>query len=189
MSELTAQLSNRFSDAYRHLVLADLRRELLRIEETKPISSDLAYLISTASRLALNADIDSPVAGAQCQLAYDIAVRAPRFANGSRDIVMPLCEAILSRIGNFPARRLLVDANMELKRVSDPFVDLESAVREEENKFEDTPEGVTLTDFQVRLLKALRAKSSVSISAPTSAGKSYTLEHCCPVKTRTESVG
>lgn len=176
MSELTAQLSNRFSDAYRHLVLSDLRRELLRIEETKPSASDLAYLISTASRLALNADIDSPVAGAQCQLAYDIAVRAPRFANGSRGIVMPLCEAILSRIGNFPARRLLVDANLELKRVSDPFVDLESAVREEENKFEDTPQGVTLTDFQVRLLKALRAKSSVSVSAPTSAGKSYTLE-------------
>jgi hypothetical protein len=176
MSDLTAQLSNRFSDAYRNLVLSDLRRELLRIEETKPSVSDLAYLISTASRLALNADIDSPVAGAQCQLAYDIAVRAPRFANGSRGIVMPLCEAILSRIGNFPARKLLVDANLELKRVSDPFVDLESAVREEENKFEDTPQGVTLTDFQVRLLKALRAKSSVSVSAPTSAGKSYTLE-------------
>lgn len=176
MSELTAQLSNRFSDAYRHLVLSDLRRELLRTEGAKPSASDLAYLISTASRLALNADIDSPVAGAQCQLAYDIAVRAPRFANGSRGVVMPLCEAILSRIGNFPARRLLVDANLELKRVSDPFVDLESAVREEENKFEDTPEGVTLTDFQVRLLKALRAKSSVSVSAPTSAGKSYTLE-------------
>jgi DEAD/DEAH box helicase len=176
MSELTAQLSNRFSNAYRHLLLSDLRRELLRVEETKPSASDLAYLISTASRLALNADIDSPLAGAQCQLAYDIAVRAPRFANGGRGVVMPLCETILSRIGNFPARRLLVDDNLGVKRISDPFVDLESLVREEENKVQDTPEGVTLTDFQVRLLKALRAKSSVSVSAPTSAGKSYTLE-------------
>jgi hypothetical protein len=77
MSELTAQLSNRFSDAYRHLVLSDLRRELLRIEGTKPSTSDLAYLISTASRLALNADIDSPVAGAQCQLAYDMQYERP----------------------------------------------------------------------------------------------------------------
>ena len=176
MSELTAQLSNRFSNAYRHLVLSDLRRELMRVEETKPSASDLAYLISTASRLALNADIDSPLAGSQCQIAYDIAVRAPRFANGSRGVVMPLCETILSRIGNFPARRLLIDDNLGVKRVSDPFVDLESLVREEENKVQDTPEGVTLTDFQVRLLKALRTKSSVSVSAPTSAGKSYTLE-------------
>ena len=50
------------------------------------------------------------------------------------------------------------------------------AVREEENRSQDAPEGVTLTDFQVRLLKCLRDAASVSVSAPTSAGKSFTLE-------------
>ncbi len=33
-----------------------------------------------------------------------------------------------------------------------------------------------MTDFQVRLIRALETKSSVSVSAPTSAGKSFTLE-------------
>jgi hypothetical protein len=176
MSELTEQLSERFSSAYKSLVLSDLRQELMGGETQKLPLADLAYLISVASRLALNADIDSRLAGAQCQLAYDIAVRAPRFANGSSGVVMPLCEGILARIGNFPARTLLRQTNVGLKRAADPFLELEAAVREEENRSEDAPEGVTLTDFQVRLLKALRDTASVSVSAPTSAGKSFTLE-------------
>jgi hypothetical protein len=176
MSELTEQLSERFSSAYRRLVLFDLQQELLGHDTQKFPLADLAYLISIASRLALNADIDSQLAGAQCQLAYDIAVRAPRFANGSGGIVTPLCEGILARIGNFPARSLLRQTSLNLKRVTDPFLELESAVREEENRSQDTPEGVTLTDFQVRLLESLRGKASVSVSAPTSAGKSFTLE-------------
>jgi hypothetical protein len=84
MSELTEQLSERFSSFYKQLVLSDLRQELMGGETQKLPLADLAYLISVASRLALNADIDSQLAGAQCQLAYDVAVRAPRFANGSR---------------------------------------------------------------------------------------------------------
>lgn len=176
MSELTEKLSTRFSSAYKSLVLSDLRRELLKDGAQGVSLEDLAYLISTASRLALNADIDSELAGAQCQLAYDIAVRAPRFANGSSGIVTPLCEGILARIGNFPARNLLRQASAGPTRIIDPFLELEVAVREEENRSQDAPEGVTLTDFQVRLLRALRETASVSVSAPTSAGKSFTLE-------------
>jgi hypothetical protein len=176
MSDLTDQLSEGFSSLYRNLVLFDLRQELFGGVAQKLPLPDLAYLISVASRLALNADLDSQLAGAQCQLAYDIAVRAPRFANGSTGLVVPLCEGILSRIGNFPARNLLRQAHAELKRIADPFLELEAAVREEENSSQEAPEGVTLTDFQVRLLDALRSAASVSVSAPTSAGKSFTLE-------------
>jgi hypothetical protein len=176
MSELTEQLPERFTSVYKSLVLSDLRQELFGVEAQNLPLADLAYLISIASRLALNAEIDSQLAGAQCQLAYDIAVRAPRFANGSSGIVTPLCEGILSRIGNFPARNLLRKASADLKRIADPFLELEAAVREEENRSENAPEGVILTDFQVRLLKALRDTASVSVSAPTSAGKSFTLE-------------
>lgn len=91
-------------------------------------------------------------------------------------VVTPLCEGILARIGNFPARNLLRRTSAGLTRAADPFLELEAAVREEENSSEDAPDGVTLTDFQVRLLKALRDTASVSVSAPTSAGKSFTLE-------------
>src|ERR1017187_2401511 len=152
MSELTEQLSERFSSAYRRLVLFDLQQELLGEKAQEFSLTDLAYLISIASRLALNADIDSQLAGAQCQLAYDIAVRAPRFANGSSGIITPLCEGILARIGNFPARNLLRQTSAKLKRIIDPYLELETAVREEENRSEGAPKGVTLTDFQIRLL-------------------------------------
>ena len=124
----------------------------------------------------MNADIDSPLAGAQCQLAYDIAVRTPNFANGSSGTVTSVCEGILARIGNFPARNLLKNASPSLKRAIDPFLELETAVRVEENRSPGVPEGVTLTDFQVRLLESLRSAATVSVSAPTSAGKSFTLE-------------
>jgi DEAD/DEAH box helicase len=176
MSDLTEMLSTRFASAYLGLVSAHLRQDLFGSLDQKVSAADLAYLIGSASRFALNSALDSQLAGAQCQIAYDIAVRAPRFANGSSGVVLPLCEVILSRIGNFPARALLRQSNQDIKRWQDPFLELESAVREEENKSQDTPEGFILTDFQVRLLQALRDTSTVSVSAPTSAGKSFTLE-------------
>lgn len=177
MPAIADQLSERFKAAYRRLVESDLRREVMKQKANSVPLADIAYLISTASRLALNATADSELAGAECQLAYDIAARAPRFANGSSPTVIPLCECILARIGNFPARNLLRQAvKSNMNRIIDPFLELETAVREEENRSQDTPEGVTLTDFQVRLLKLLREKTSVSVSAPTSAGKSFTLE-------------
>lgn len=176
MSELTDQLSERFTSIYENFVRLDLRHELFGVEIQGLPLPDLGFLISTASRLSVNADSDSQLASAQCQLAYDIAVRAPRFANGSRGLVVPLCEGILSRIGNFPARNLLRRTHSDLKRIVDPFLELEVAVREEENSSPDAPEGITLTDFQVRLLRALRDVANVSVSAPTSAGKSFTLE-------------
>jgi hypothetical protein len=176
MIELTKQLSERFASVYKNFVSSDLRQELMGDGAQKPPLEDVAYLIGIASRLALNADVDSELAGAQCQLAYDIAVRAPRFANGSSGVVTPLCEVILARIGNFPARNLLRKTTSALKRAADPFLELEAAVREEENRSEYAPNDITLTDFQVRLLKALRETATVSVSAPTSAGKSFMLE-------------
>src|ERR1700733_5739147 len=134
MSELIEQLSERFSSVYKNLVFADLRQELLGSPTQIFPPTDLAYLISVASRLALNATVDSALAGAQCQLAYDIAVRAPRFANKNGGVIAPLCEGILSRIGNFPARGLLRQMSPDLVRITDPFLELEAAVREEENR-------------------------------------------------------
>lgn len=176
MSDLTQELSERFTSSYRRLLAHDMRRELLGGAHEKLPPSEIAYLLSVASRLSLNANNDSELAGAQCQLAYDIAVRVHNFANGCSGVVAPLCEGILSRIGNFPARNLLRQMTADLRRIRDPFLELESLVRTQENCSEDAPEGVTLTDFQVRLLGALRSSATVSVSAPTSAGKSFTLE-------------
>ncbi len=58
----------------------------------------------------------------------------------------------------------------------DPFLGMEILVRSSENKLRGTGSEIVLTDFQVRLIRALEQKRSVSVSAPTSAGKSFTLE-------------
>jgi hypothetical protein len=175
-TEFVSQLPERFASAYKSLLSSDLGHELLGSERQNLSLGDLAYLLSVASRLSLNADLDSELAGAHCQLAYDVAVRIPKFANGNLKVIGPVCEAILSRIGNFPARNLLRRTTAQFDRDIDPYLELEIVVREAENGADDAPEGIILTDFQVRLLSALRDSATVSVSAPTSAGKSFTLE-------------
>lgn len=176
MIAIGTSLGERFSAAYQRLIISDMRHELFGAEREHLPLEDVAYLMSTASRLSLNRDFDSELAAAECELAYDLAVRIPRFTNGSSGAVAPICDVILSRIGNFPARDLLRRDTATIRKVADPFLSIESIVREEENRSDDAPGDVTLTDFQVRLLSALRESSSVSVSAPTSAGKSFTLE-------------
>jgi hypothetical protein len=176
MDLLSEHSSERLLESYRRLVASDLRSDLFSEPRRALPPREIAYLLSSASLLALSAETDSQAAGAQCHLAYDIAVRLPQFANGTAPVVIPLCETILTRLGNFPAHALMHARTSAIEKRVDPYVALESVVREQENRLEDTPENVILTDFQIRLLSALRSYTAVSVSAPTSAGKSFTLE-------------
>jgi replicative superfamily II helicase len=90
--------------------------------------------------------------------------------------VRAICDLILSRIGNFPARTLVEEQSIDNLAPDDPFLGIEMLVRSFENKLRGTGSEIVLTDFQVRLIRALEQKRSVSVSAPTSAGKSFTLE-------------
>lgn len=108
--------------------------------------------------------------------AYEVAIRSLNFANGSTPTVRAVCDLILSRIGNFPARLLLDKEFGPDLALRDPFLKLEMLVRRHENKLSGTGSETSLTDFQVRLIRALESHRSVSVSAPTSAGKSFTLE-------------
>jgi superfamily II DNA/RNA helicase len=170
--------SEAFERIYRSLLVADMQRELGQWfpDRTRPDERDLAYALSVATRLALSGSGEEPENAFAARRAYDVAVRALNFANGSSAAVSAVCDLILSRIGNFPARRLLRSQPGAESALKDPFLGLESLVREHENKLRGTAEEIVLTDFQVRLIRALESERSVSVSAPTSAGKSFTLE-------------
>lgn len=170
--------SEKFDRIYKSLLVADVRQQLSAFfpSQIVPDEEDLAYALSVATRLALSGSgdtIENAHAGRQ---AYEVAIRCLNFANGSAGIVQALCDLILSRIGNFPARFLLREHIGASYAAPDPFLGLEMLVREYENKLYGTGSDTVLTDFQVRLIRTLEASRSVSVSAPTSAGKSFTLE-------------
>lgn len=170
--------TERFDRVYRSLVVADIRRQLAPLAEVRtiPDDEDLAYALSVATGLALEGNGESEESGHSGRMAYEIAIRSLNFANGSTPTVRAVSDLILSRIGNFPARALLNEQAGPNKAPDDPFLNTEMMVRSYENQLRGTGAETTLTDFQVRLIRALERKRSVSVSAPTSAGKSFTLE-------------
>lgn len=164
----------RFEQIYRKLIVADIKRQLSPLFPIEPIEDDdIAFALSVASRLALVPDVASPDAAAVARKAYDVAVRTLPFGNGASRAFREASELILSRLGNFPARKLLLD-----KYVTEPTAEsaLEILGREFENRARPLSKSLVLTDFQVRLLRALDLRRCVSVSAPTSAGKSFALE-------------
>lgn len=168
----------KFDQAYRSLLVADVQRQLAQFFPARvfPEDDDLAYILSVATRLALSSNGGTTENADDGRRAYEVAVRSLNFANGSTPAVGEICDLILSRIGNFPARSLLHAQFQTSAERRDSFFSIETHVREFENKIRGTGSENVLTDFQVRLLRALETKKSVSVSAPTSAGKSFTLE-------------
>lgn len=164
----------RFERIYRSLVLADMKRQLAPFfpPETLP-ENDLAYALSVASRFALGADGSNELTAPAAKRAYDVAIRSLSFGNGTAPVFREASGVVLSRLGNFPAIRLLRERYEDR---SSPFSALENLAREFENRVTSQGSSTILTDFQVRLLRALEGKKWVSVSAPTSAGKSFTLE-------------
>jgi DEAD/DEAH box helicase len=170
--------SERFNQIYRSLLVADVQQQLGRFFPGRRFvdEQDLAYALSVATRLSLSGNGNTAEGAIDARRAYEVAVRSLNFSNGSTPTVRAVCDLILSRIGNFPALRLLEKQSDPGVKQVDPFLELEMLVRQRENRLTGTGSETILTDFQVRLIRALETKRSVSVSAPTSAGKSFTLE-------------
>lgn len=136
--------------------------------ESKKISSaEAKRLIGIASILSIS-DIPD-----ELSLAYEIISRLIECESDSKERIAQAADIILSRIGNFPGRELLRKRYKILDSFSPALaLSLERLAREIENT---TEEGVTLTDFQFRFYTDLEKQKSLSISAPTSAGKSFIL--------------
>jgi hypothetical protein len=164
----------RFEQIYRNLVLADTKRQLAPLFSVDTVpEDDIAYALSVASRLALVADGTTEEGAVAARKAYEIAIRSLSFGNGAGRTFREVSGVILSRLGNFPATELLRD---RYEGEPSTFSALEILAREFENRVTPSEKSPLLTDFQIRLLRALERKRWVSVSAPTSAGKSFTLE-------------
>ncbi|OQK31978.1 DEAD/DEAH box helicase [Vibrio parahaemolyticus] len=129
---------------------------------------EIRALVSHASILSLGT-------GDDINKSYEIITRLLEQTNGDNRLVKAAAEVILSRIGNFPSRELLRRRYTIENGIAAPLR-LEIIARESENTIIDESENeIQLTDFQLKLFRALEHEQNLSISAPTSAGKSFVL--------------
>jgi RAD3-like DEAD/DEAH box helicase len=172
---MPANFSEGLIRLYRKLLIADMQRRLPTPESSNGetiADEDLGRLISSASILALSTDAEDRT------VAYEIATRTANLRNDLPPALLKAADLLLSRLGNFPGRQLLRERYGEAfsETAIAPYLDLEVVAREIENTVEDpASDAKLLTDFQVGMLEAFSESPAVSVSAPTSAGKSFIL--------------
>ncbi|MDD4913126.1 MAG: DEAD/DEAH box helicase [Sideroxydans sp.] len=166
----------KFRDLYSKLLRNDINVQLPgnALVDPEPITdNEIRLLVGYASMLSTSSEV---LDRAQ---SYEIATRLIEIDDTNSSSLVAIADIILSRIGNFPGRSLLRDRYTTTPDVAPhaPYrLWLERATREIENSvthFEGSD--IALTDFQYRLFDALDQSSSVSVSAPTSAGKSFVM--------------
>lgn len=163
-----------FSELYDKLVFHDMEEQLPgeAVEKFSPLSDDeVRQLIGYSSVLSISTDYE------KLALAYEIVTRIIEIKKDSDEYVLSAADLLLSRLGNFPGRQLLRDRYFKKKEFSSTTnFALERIAREAENTIEKASgEEQILTDFQFDLFSAVTEGRSVSVSAPTSAGKSFVL--------------
>lgn len=156
---------------FERLLVADVTRQLPG-DALVPVESltdeDTRVLLMRASILANSRQ------PAELNLAYEITTRVVEVDEGKTPAITMAAQALLTRIGAFPGRKLL-PATQQMPRMPLRLA-LEGAAREAENTVYDvTDEPVLLTDFQLDLFESMGESSRLSVSAPTSAGKSFVL--------------
>jgi hypothetical protein len=120
---------------------------------------------------------------AQCQdaayrhTAYRTAVATIRCAPSNLTNVVRIAHLILGKLGNFPA----VDYIYRFRRIENDYIMPKGALfdllfHEQTNTVYVKERRFVFTDFQARLWHRMAHGTSLSISAPTSAGKSFVLE-------------
>lgn len=135
-------------------------------QESKISVGEYNCLVGYASILSLS-DIVSDKS-----LAYEIIARLLESVSTYSDHTALVADSILARLGNFPGSELL-QARFPVSKESVSFqIAIEKIARRAENTI---TEGVALTDFQIKLYESLKEEKSLSVSAPTSAGKSHVL--------------
>ena len=177
---MTQQSLNNFLETYARLLVSDLQQRLGIKESAVHFGDDDAkFLIQMAGCLALGPQTPDEIAEAHWKTwAYDVATRLAVARAKIDRRYTKAAEMILARLGNFPGRQHLQElyaADHNGDRLP-PTLALEAITHEADNTI--TFQGLgerTLTDFQVRLIRSLRGERPVSVSAPTSAGKSFAL--------------
>lgn len=164
----------RFLDFFRSILIKGAKQQAPDIfgSVEPPTDTESSYLLSMAARLSFSDNSDDR------RRSYEIATRVLELSIKPTRAMVAAVELILSRLGNFPAKRfteIRFGPGDEISTVTPLRFSLEEVAREVENTVEVNEREITLTDFQRRLFDALERYNSVSVSAPTSAGKSFLL--------------
>ncbi|HEK0655380.1 MAG: DEAD/DEAH box helicase [Proteus mirabilis] len=141
--------------------------KMLRVPNTLQNNiTNIHKLLSYSSLLSLSDD------EVDIKKSYDIISRILEL-NEIHDInVLAACDLILSRIGNFPGRELLRD---KYNNGNTPDLSLSLSLERIGRETENTCNDIPLTNFQYKLFQFLKKNNYLSVSAPTSAGKSFIL--------------
>lgn len=162
-----------FRVLYQKLIELDLDEQLPGDSQRERVllnTDELRYLVGEASILSLSDDEKDK------RLAYEIVTRLIEVYGAEQESLLGVADVVLSRLGNFPGRQLLRDKYYSGKApVVEGKLTFERIAREAENSIVYQEGFAALTDFQFKLYNALSEEASLSISAPTSAGKSFVL--------------
>jgi len=161
-----------FADVKLKLFKSSIESQLLGtcIDDNTPIldQAEIRQLLGLSSMLS-NSESKS-----ELRSAYEIITRLIEVSFDESKELIAAADVILSRLGNFPGRSLLRNRYaLDARPKVSTWLKLETLAREVENSIEE--DEFTLTDFQYELYEALSEEKSLSVSAPTSAGKSYIL--------------
>lgn len=166
-------------ELYRKLILSDVATQLpgnpIKGTELPASLSDdeIRQLVGYASLLSLSPNENRLIR------AYEIVTRLIELKGDSTPLLVAIADVLLSRIGNFPGRSLLrkrYTTNPNVAPSAPIRLALERMSRETENSVQGVDgQDVVLTNFQYELFETLDCTASVSVSAPTSAGKSFVM--------------
>ncbi|WP_256006692.1 DEAD/DEAH box helicase [Pedobacter deserti] len=136
-----------------------------------PTDLEIKRLIQSAAILSLSDET------AHRRAAYRIAISAWKLYKIGDIQLANVIHVILARLGNFPAAEFMFKESQIPKNYDIPAGLLfELVEHEQKNTINLSDQNVLLTDFQKRLWDSFENQNLLSISAPTSAGKSFTLQ-------------
>lgn len=135
---------------------------------------EIAKLIQLASLFSIEEEY--------YEVSYEITTKLFKNFYDKYQNLSEFAYSILSRLGNFPNRKLLEEYgfnNISLKNFS---ILSEVFSREIDNKIYINENEILLTDFQKNFYEQLLEKTRFSLSAPTSAGKSFIFQNIIVAK-------
>jgi replicative superfamily II helicase len=136
--------------------------------EVSITEEEIEYLCKISSILSLSDDNEEQT------LAYEIITKVFKNFYEIYPNIYSISYTILSRLGNFPNRELLEKFGFNQSDLhQNPILKIETLSREVENSIELMGRKSLLTNFQKNFFDVLTKKKFYSISAPTSAGKSF----------------
>ena len=165
-------------ELYRKLLIVDMYFQLPGVPtEAVPgqqiSETESRKLMLAASALSISADKNHKV------MAYEIASRLLEVMQDNSASLVASSDLIFSNLGNFPGREFLRSSYGSVAEIA-PSVPQHLALERLAREFENTVDlgdgrEECLTDFQFNLFDALGRSASFSVSAPTSAGKSFVM--------------